>query len=135
MEETSTYTFRHKYIHQLSGGEFQRVLIARALCQEPKLLLLDEPLTHLDLKGITDLINIIRKLKEEKNITIITVMHDLNLAGMLCERMIFLKKGQLLYQCKNLKKTEKKIIEELYDTSLETYEDQRKKQYFFFPAF
>ena len=79
---------------QLSGGEQQRVFIARAICQEPEILLLDEPTASLDLAHQVKVMDLMEKLKIEKGITIIMVSHDVNLAAMYGDRVLLLKDGE-----------------------------------------
>ena len=82
-------------ISELSGGEFQKVMIARALAQEPEVLLLDEPTTNLDMKNQTEVMNLIRKITKEKNISTIMVIHDVNLALRYSDKFIFMKAGKV----------------------------------------
>lgn len=84
-----------RYIDELSGGEFQKVLIARALAQEPKILMFDEPTSSLDLKNQIEVSNIIKKVVKEKGISSIVTIHDLNLALRFADKFIFLKDGQI----------------------------------------
>lgn len=93
MEQTNSFSFRNHKINELSGGERQRVFIARALAQEPTIMLLDEPTSHLDLKYQIEVFDLIRRLNRENQITVVVVSHDLNLAGEYCERLILLKNG------------------------------------------
>lgn len=81
---------------QLSGGEQQRVFIARAICQEPDIMLLDEPTASLDLAHQVRVMDLMEKLKAEKGITVIMVSHDVNLAAMYSDRVLLLKDGEAL---------------------------------------
>ena len=84
-----------KGISEISGGEIQRTFIARAMVQEPQILLLDEPNAHLDIKHQLSIFNLLKKLNEENGITIITVMHDLNLSKYYSSRILMLKEGKV----------------------------------------
>ena len=81
--------------NELSGGEYQKVLIARALAQEPQVLLLDEPTSNLDLKHQLDVLNLITSIVKEKNIAAVMALHDLNLASRFSDKMIFLNGGKI----------------------------------------
>jgi len=83
-------------IGQLSGGEQQRVFIARAICQEPEIMLLDEPTAALDLAHQVKVMDLMEKLKIEKGITVIMVSHDVNLAAMYSDQVLLLKEGQVV---------------------------------------
>lgn len=87
---------RLRYVDQLSGGEQQKILLARALVQEPKLLLLDEPTSSLDLKNQYEVLGLVRRFCRERNITAVLVIHDLNLALRFCDRFLFLRGGRVL---------------------------------------
>ena len=89
---------RGKLVCNLSGGEKQRVLIAKALAQEPKLLLLDEPTSHLDLKHQIEVVKILRRLART-GLTVIATFHDLNLALNFCDRIAIMKEGKILKVC------------------------------------
>ncbi|MEW5932616.1 MAG: bifunctional adenosylcobinamide kinase/adenosylcobinamide-phosphate guanylyltransferase [Bacillota bacterium] len=80
----------------LSGGELQRVAIARALAQEPELLLLDEPTSHLDIAYQVEILEIVRRLNRERRVTVLAAMHDLNLAAQYFPRFILLARGRIL---------------------------------------
>ena len=88
--------FETRYFNELSGGEKQRVLIASALAQQPKIILLDEPTTALDLHHQIAIYRILKKLQKEQHITIIVVTHDINLAAQYCERMALMGKGMII---------------------------------------
>ncbi|KPA18274.1 iron-dicitrate ABC transporter ATP-binding protein [Candidatus Magnetomorum sp. HK-1] len=85
-------------IHQLSGGECQRVNIARAICQEPKIILLDEPTASLDLGHQTQIMDLMEKLKTEQGMTIVMISHDVNLASVYGDHILILKDGKIVDQ-------------------------------------
>lgn len=91
--ELEDYSLR--YLDELSGGELQKVVIARALAQEPNILLLDEPTSNLDLKNQVEVIAIIKKVVKEQQIAAIVTMHDINLAIRFADKFIFLKNGTI----------------------------------------
>jgi iron complex transport system ATP-binding protein len=93
LEQTALADMADRRIGELSGGEQQRVLLARALAQDTPILLLDEPTTHLDLQHQSNLLNLIRLLAQEKNLCILMVLHDLNLAGLYADRVALLAHG------------------------------------------
>jgi iron complex transport system ATP-binding protein len=80
-------------LDQLSGGEQQRVFIARAICQQPEILLLDEPTAALDLSHQVRLMDLMERLKNEQHLTIVMISHDLNLAAMYADRLLLLSQG------------------------------------------
>jgi iron complex transport system ATP-binding protein len=84
-----------RYPHELSGGERQRVLVAMALAQEPELLLLDEPTLHLDLAHQVALLSSIRRLRAQRGLTVVAVLHDLNLAAAFAPRTVVLHDGRV----------------------------------------
>lgn len=83
-----------RYIHELSGGELQKVIIARALVQEPKILLMDEPTSNLDLRNQVEVLNMIKKIIKKKRISAIITIHDLNLALRFANKFLLLKEGE-----------------------------------------
>lgn len=93
MAETDCLAFADRNINALSGGERQRVFLARALAQEPRLLLLDEPTTFLDIGHQAELLRLLKKQNRERGTAIIAAMHDLNLAGAFCDRIILIRAG------------------------------------------
>jgi iron complex transport system ATP-binding protein len=88
--------FAWRYYNELSGGEKQRVLIASALAQQPRIILLDEPTSALDLHHQIAIYQILKKLKEQQDLTVIVVTHDINLAAQFCDRVILMGAGKII---------------------------------------
>ena len=91
LETLGLEAYALRYLDELSGGELQKVVIARALAQEPEILLMDEPTNSLDLKNQIEVINLIRQISRERGIAAVVAMHDLNLALRFADRFILLK--------------------------------------------
>jgi len=96
MEYTRSWHLASRLITELSGGEKQRVIIARALTQQPQILLLDEPTTHLDIGNQLEIMDLLKQLCVEKKVLIIGVFHDFNLAARYCDSIILLKDGKIV---------------------------------------
>ena len=96
MTQTDTLQLAERRIGELSGGEQQRVLVARALTQQPQVLLLDEATAHLDLKHQAEILGLARKMAHERNLIVIAALHDLNLAALFADRLALLRNGELL---------------------------------------
>lgn len=94
IEELKIENLKGRPVSELSGGEFQRVAIARALAQEPRIMLLDEPTSHLDIRFQIALCKMLKKLKKHRSI--IATFHDLNLAARFCNRLVLLKNGEMI---------------------------------------
>ncbi|NLP46952.1 MAG: heme ABC transporter ATP-binding protein [Epulopiscium sp.] len=95
MRRTNTWSLRNKKIDELSGGERQRVIMARAIAQKTDILLLDEPISHLDIQHQIELMGLIKQLNQQKQITVIAVLHDLNIAAEYSDTIILLHKGSV----------------------------------------
>jgi len=95
LEQTRLETFAGRQIAKLSGGEQQRVLLARALAQSTPVLLLDEPTNHLDLQHQTNYLSIIKRLAKEKQLIVLMAMHDLNLVSFFADKVALLVEGDL----------------------------------------
>ncbi|MEP6957957.1 MAG: ABC transporter ATP-binding protein [Nitrospirota bacterium] len=95
MQSTDLAHLASRSVMDLSGGERQRCMIARALAQAPQILLLDEPTAFLDIQHQIEICTIVRRLQEERGLTVVLVSHDLNLASQYCDRILMLKAGKL----------------------------------------
>jgi len=115
---TDTLRFRDRNIGELSGGERQLAVIARALAQEPRLLILDEPTAHLDITHQIRVLDLVRRLNRQNDLTVIVVLHDLNLASEYCDKLILLSKGLIHKIGSPQEVLTYQIIEEVYDTTV-----------------
>lgn len=98
MHRLGVEDMRGRFLSQLSGGERQKVMLARALAQEPKVLLLDEPTSALDIQNQYQVLKMVRDFCHKDNMIAILVIHDLNLALQFCDRFLLLKDGKVLRQ-------------------------------------
>ena len=95
MEITNTWHLKDRSVTEISGGERQRVVVARALAQEPRVILLDEPTAHLDIQHQVELLELLRSLNSTTGLTVVAVLHDLNLAAQFSERVILMDNGEI----------------------------------------
>ena len=95
LELTKVSQYKQSLIHHLSGGEKQRVLLAKAIVQEPKILFLDEPTNHLDVQHTFHLLNLIKDWQKTKGTSILAILHDLNVASLYADRVLLLHEGRL----------------------------------------
>ncbi len=96
LEQTGLISLAHRRVETLSGGERQRAFLALALAQNPKILVLDEPTTFLDLRYQLELLELLKRLNREQGLALITVLHDLNLAARFSETIALLQEGSLV---------------------------------------
>lgn len=115
LEELNIAHLAERRYNELSGGEKQMVLIARALFQKAEVLLLDEPTSHLDFKRQHVIMELIRRITREKNLTTIMTLHDPNTAGRYCDRLIMLNNGCICHQGPKDKVFHARSLESLYD--------------------
>jgi len=95
MSLTGILHLKDRSLKEVSGGERQLAVIARALAQEPELLLLDEPVAHLDIAHQVMVLNLVKKLKDEFGLTVVVVLHELNLASEFCDRLLIMNEGRI----------------------------------------
>lgn len=126
MEKTHTAGFRDRYITELSGGERQRVLIARALCQQPRILLLDEPVSALDIRHQVSVLDSVREAVTEQGLTCVCVLHDLNLASHYADQIIILKNGYLAAAGAPEEVLERRLLETVYETEVRILRDEEE---------
>jgi iron complex transport system ATP-binding protein len=120
MERTDTVKLANRLITQVSGGERQRLIMARALAQQAPLLLLDEATAAMDVHRKIDTFDLLRELNETGT-TVVAVMHDLNLAALYCKRLIMMRAGELLADGATAEVFTPAKLEEVYDTPMEVF--------------
>lgn len=134
MRLTGVWEKRHKLMNQLSGGEQQLAAIARALTQKTNLLLLDEPTAHLDISHQMKVLNLVRRLNRENNLTVLLIIHDLNLASEYSDCLIMLKDGKVFAQGTPEEVLTYSNIEEVYNTVVITRSNPMSGKPFIFPV-
>lgn len=127
MKATGIVDFAERSVSELSGGEKQRVLISRALVQDPKILLLDEPTLHLDINHQFGLMELIRKLSKEKGLLVVIVTHDIALAARYCDRVIMIDKGTIVASGTASEVITKDNVRNVFDIDAEVSYDERIK--------
>jgi iron complex transport system ATP-binding protein len=128
MELTGIYRYKDKLMNELSGGEQQLASIARALTQEPELLLLDEPTAYLDISHQVQILNLIQHLNEELKLTVLIVIHDLNLASEYCNSLIMMSEGGVFAEGTPNEVLNFQNIETVYKTVVITLENPLSKK-------
>jgi iron complex transport system ATP-binding protein len=115
---THTERLRDRPVTELSGGEFQRVVIARALAQQAPVMLLDEPAAHLDIGHQVDIFDLLLRLNREENRSLLCVSHDLNLAARYCDRLVAMADGEVVAAGVPAEVLTQERISELYRCSV-----------------
>jgi iron complex transport system ATP-binding protein len=125
MKQTGITSLQNKTIQELSGGEKQRVFLAQALAQEPEILLLDEPTNHLDLSYQKELLDLLKNWTTETGLTVVSIFHDLNLAGLYCDRLLLLENGTININHVPNEVLREERIREVYHTDIQKHPHPR----------
>ena len=120
---------KDRNIETLSGGELQKVLLARALVQETKILLLDEPTSALDLNNAVEFMKILKCISIQKNISVIIIIHDLNLASLFCDNLIVLKDGKFIKKGSPYEVINEQNIKDVYNLDCKVLYNEDNKPY------
>ena len=134
MEITNTQHLADRLIDEVSGGEKQRVIIARALTQEPKILLLDEPTLHLDINHQLEILELIKKLARKNKLIVVLVSHDLNLVHRYCDRLMLLNSGKIYSIGKPQDVLTKDNIKDVYNVEIEINYNKKIKSFNIVPV-
>lgn len=127
MRLTNTLALREQAFDSLSGGEAQRVLIARAIAQQTKWLILDEPISHLDIRHQVDLMKTLKKLNEEMNTTVIAILHDLNLTAAYCKKVVLMKEGAIYAEGQMREVLTPEHLAQVYEMEFEVQEQENDR--------
>ena len=120
---------RDRNVETLSGGELQKALLARALAQEAKILLLDEPTSALDLNNAVEFMKILKNISIKKEISVIIIIHDLNLASLFCDSLIILKDGKFIEKGSPKEVINEKNIKSVYNLDCKVCYNENDKPY------
>jgi iron complex transport system ATP-binding protein len=134
MEKTGVDTLANRKLAEISGGEQQRVLLARALAQDTPVLLLDEPTNHLDLKYQVNLLNLVKRLVKEEGLSVVMAMHDLNQVSGTADRVLLLADGQMKALGSPDEVLTPEIIRKIYQTEIETFTHPKTNKHIIFPV-
>lgn len=120
---------RDRNVETLSGGELQKALLARALAQEAKILLLDEPTSALDLNNAVEFMKILKNISIKKEMSVIIIIHDLNLASLFCDSLIILKDGKFIEKGSPKEVINEKNIKSVYNLECKVCYNENDKPY------
>lgn len=119
LEFTNCLQFKNRSIQQLSGGERQRVMIARTIAQDTPWIILDEPVSSLDIRHQYELMKVLERLRQEKSKTVIAILHDLNLASAFCNKLILMMAGKVFAAGETRKVLTPENLKSVYDMEFE----------------
>jgi len=134
MKQTGVDSLADRKLAEISGGEQQRVLLARALAQDTPALLLDEPTNHLDLRYQINLLKLIKDLVKQEGLSVLMAMHDLNQVSGIADRVLMLAEGQMKALGTPKEVLTADNIRAVYQTEIETYTHPRTDKHMIFPA-
>jgi iron complex transport system ATP-binding protein len=134
MELTESAAFADRSVFELSGGERQRVVLARALAQEPSVMLLDEPTSSLDIRHKVGFYGVLKKRCREAGLVTLAAMHDINLASLICDRIVLIKGGKLASSGSPHDVLIKDVLDEAFGTDLHI-DRNRAGQTYILPIF
>ncbi len=119
LQQVGALHLKARWMHEVSGGEKQRVVLARALAQQPLLLLLDEPTLHLDIGAQVDLLQQLRRLAEMNRYTVVVVTHELNLAAEFADQIVLVHRGKSLRVGSPAQVYQRELLEQVFGATLE----------------
>ena len=122
MQMTGTLAFADRTLDELSGGEAQRVMIARALAQQPSVMLLDEPTSHLDIKNQLGIHQMMQRLAHEWEIAVVCVSHDVNLAARFADELVLMRDGRVVAVGPPAQTIRRDVLEKTYDVQIDLIE-------------
>ena len=128
IENVGLTKYKNTPVSALSGGERQRAHLAQALCQKPEILLLDEPTTYLDISHQLELMELVREINKNLNITIIMVLHDLNQASKYSDRLVIMKNGNIVADGHPNETISHDIIRDVYGVKCDIDHDSISKK-------
>lgn len=135
MQFTNCWHLREKSISFMSGGERQRVMIARTIAQDTPWIILDEPVSNLDVKHQAELMVVLERLRKEKGKTIVAILHDLNLAAAFCTQIILMKKGNVFQAGPAEEVLTEENLSKVYELQFDFFENKNGKIPYIMPRF
>jgi iron complex transport system ATP-binding protein len=129
LQQIGLRELQHRPLNKLSGGERQRALVARALVQQPQILLLDEPSANLDIHQQLKLLNFVRSLAAEQKLAVVLAIHDLALAARYCQRLVVLHQGRIYADGPTETVLEPALLQEVFGVQAQLYRDPFHQQW------
>ncbi len=127
LEETNLMPLKDRFVNELSGGELQRVIIARAIAQDTDIIVLDEPISHLDIHYQYEIVTLLKRLCREKKKTVITVLHDLNVTMNHCDHIFLIKDGKVMIEGEPLSVLTEEVVQKVYGLQVKIVETDEEK--------